>query len=440
MSTEPVELLEFDPIELLFPFELNKQISCTLPLTNKTNKQVAFKSLGRVHWSRRQRSTSSHFFNYIDVRIVLAQLEDIQKDICPKMRVVLVDWLVEVAKEFKLHAETLHLAVSYVDRFLTMNVVAWDKLQLLGVTALLVAAKYEEIESSKMKVKRYTDITDNTYTKQQAMVKSFEVSELPVRSAKFISRKQWVVAGADNMFIHVYNYNNMDKVKVFEAHTDYIRCVAVHTTLPYVLSSSDDMLIKLWDWDKGWVCTQIFEGHSHYVMQVTFNPNDINTFASASLDRTTKLKADVIVSREEAIMRIKAAVGARNGSGSDIVIVARSDSRQALSLDEALWRVRAFADAGADVLFIDALASREEMKAFCAIAPGVPKMANMLEGGGKTPILSPVELEEIGYKIIAYPLSLIGVSMRAMEPKESSATNVTSRDVGMTFWDVETNM
>lgn len=43
-------------------------------------------------------------------------------------------------------------------------------------------------------------------------------------------------------------------------------------------------------------------------------------------------------------------------------------------MDEALWRVRAFADAGADVLFIDALASREEMKAFCAIAPGVPKM------------------------------------------------------------------
>ncbi|CAL5045812.1 unnamed protein product [Urochloa decumbens] len=123
----------------------------------------------------------------------------------------------------------------------------------------------------------------------QAMVKSFEVSELPVRSAKFISRKQWVVAGADDMFIRVYNYNTMDKVKVFEAHTDYIRCVTVHPTLPYVLSSSDDMLIKLWDWDKGWICTQIFEGHSHYVMQVTFNPKDTNTFASASLDRTTKI-------------------------------------------------------------------------------------------------------------------------------------------------------
>jgi coatomer subunit beta' len=49
------------------------------------------------------------------------------------------------------------------------------------------------------------------------------------------------------------------------------------------------MLIKLWDWDKGWQCTQVFEGHSHYVMQVAFNPKDTNTFASASLDRTIKV-------------------------------------------------------------------------------------------------------------------------------------------------------
>ncbi|KAJ7008635.1 hypothetical protein D5086_005699 [Populus alba] len=122
-----------------------------------------------------------------------------------------------------------------------------------------------------------------------------------------------------------------------------------------------------------------------------------------------------VVSREEAIMRIKAAVDAREETGSDIVIVARTDSRQAVSLDESLWRSRAFADAGADVLFIDALASREEMKSFCEISPLVPKMANMLEGGGKTPILTPFELEEVGYKLVAYPLSLIGVSIRAMQ-------------------------
>ncbi|XP_042488966.1 2,3-dimethylmalate lyase-like isoform X2 [Macadamia integrifolia] len=122
-----------------------------------------------------------------------------------------------------------------------------------------------------------------------------------------------------------------------------------------------------------------------------------------------------VVSREEALMRIRAAIDARKESGSDIVIVARTDSRQAISFEESLWRSRAFAEAGADVLFIDALASREEMRSFCEISPLVPKMGNMLEGGGKTPILNPIELEETGFKIVAYPLSLIGVSIQAMQ-------------------------
>ncbi|KAJ3681146.1 hypothetical protein LUZ60_015635 [Juncus effusus] len=126
-------------------------------------------------------------------------------------------------------------------------------------------------------------------------------------------------------------------------------------------------------------------------------------------------KGRKVVSREESITKIKAAVDARRESGGDIVIIARTDARQAVSFDEAIWRSKAFADSGADVLFVDALATREEMKAFCEICPSVPKMANMLEGGGKTPILNPVELEELGFKIVSYPLSLIGVSMRAME-------------------------
>ena len=71
-----------------------------------------------------------------------------------------------------------------------------------------------------------------------------------MRTAKFVARKQWIVCGADDMFVRVYNYNTMDKVKAFEAHTDYIRSIAVHPTLPYLLTCSDDMLIKLWDWDK----------------------------------------------------------------------------------------------------------------------------------------------------------------------------------------------
>lgn len=86
-----------------------------------------------------------------------------------------------------------------------------------------------------------------------------------------------------------------------------------------------------------------------------------------------------MVSREEAVMRIRAAVDARKEAGSDIVIVARSDARQAVSIEEALWRVNAFAEAGADVLFIDALASVEEMRRFCKVAPRVPKMVQILK-------------------------------------------------------------
>ena len=112
---------------------------------------------------------------------------------------------------------------------------------------------------------------------------------LAVRSAKFIARENWIVAAADDTFIRIYNYNALEKIKEFEAHKDYIRCVAVHPTRPYVLTASDDMVIKLWDWEKDWICAQRFEGHSHYVMQVAFNPKDSLTFASASLDGTIKV-------------------------------------------------------------------------------------------------------------------------------------------------------
>ena len=54
---------------------------------------------------------------------------------------------------------------------------------------------------------------------------------------------------------------------------------------------ADDMTIKLWNWDKKWSCQQVFEGHSHYVMQIVINPKDNNTFASASLDRNVKVNA-----------------------------------------------------------------------------------------------------------------------------------------------------
>jgi coatomer subunit beta' len=49
------------------------------------------------------------------------------------------------------------------------------------------------------------------------------------------------------------------------------------------------MTVRLWDWEKGWKCVQVFEGHSHYVMGMSINPKDTNTFATACLDRTVKI-------------------------------------------------------------------------------------------------------------------------------------------------------
>jgi coatomer subunit beta' len=126
------------------------------------------------------------------------------------------------------------------------------------------------------------------YENQQT-VKDFEVCDLPVRCARFVARKNWIITGSDDMQVRIFNYNTLEKIHSFEAHTDYVRCIAVHPTQPLILTSSDDMLIKLWNWDKMWACQRVFEGHSHYVMQIVFNPKDNNTFASASLDRTVKV-------------------------------------------------------------------------------------------------------------------------------------------------------
>lgn len=72
----------------------------------------------------------------------------------------------------------------------------------------------------------------------QTLVKTFEVCDLPVRAAKFVPRKNWVVTGSDDMQVRVFNYNTLERVHSFEAHSDYVRCIAVHPTQPFILTSS----------------------------------------------------------------------------------------------------------------------------------------------------------------------------------------------------------
>jgi 2-methylisocitrate lyase-like PEP mutase family enzyme len=118
-----------------------------------------------------------------------------------------------------------------------------------------------------------------------------------------------------------------------------------------------------------------------------------------------------VVGRDEALTRIRAAIDARN-DGANILIMARTDARACVSLDEAITRCQLFRAAGADVTFLEAPVDEGEMRRYCAEVDG-PKLANMIEGG-KTPLLPPQRLEEIGYKIAVYPLTLLNVSIQAM--------------------------
>jgi 2-methylisocitrate lyase-like PEP mutase family enzyme len=119
-----------------------------------------------------------------------------------------------------------------------------------------------------------------------------------------------------------------------------------------------------------------------------------------------------VVERSEALTRIRAAVDARE-EGADILIMARTDARATHGLEEALYRCQAFAELGADIIFLEAPESITEMERFCRAIPGA-KMANMLQHG-KTPLLSHGQLAEIGFKIVAYPLTLLSTAISAMQ-------------------------
>ncbi|KAK3164579.1 hypothetical protein QOZ80_1AG0021350 [Eleusine coracana subsp. coracana] len=94
-------------------------------------------------------------------------METIQKDVNPSMRAILIDWLVEVAEEYRLVPDTLYLTVNYIDRYLSGNEINRQRLQLLGVACMLIAAKYEEICAPQ--VEEFCYITDNTYFRDEVL-------------------------------------------------------------------------------------------------------------------------------------------------------------------------------------------------------------------------------------------------------------------------------
>ena len=119
-----------------------------------------------------------------------------------------------------------------------------------------------------------------------------------------------------------------------------------------------------------------------------------------------------VVSRDEAFDRIKAAVDARQ-EGTDILIMGRTDANHTHGLDEAIHRGKQYQEIGADIIFIEAPKTVEEMETICREVPGC-HMANIVEGG-LTPNLSMEQLQDVGFQFVAYPLTLLAASMQAMK-------------------------
>lgn len=120
-----------------------------------------------------------------------------------------------------------------------------------------------------------------------------------------------------------------------------------------------------------------------------------------------------VVSIEEAAAKIRAAVAARQSPG--FKIMARTDARATHGLDEALRRAEAFLKAGADIIFVEAPRSPEEMRRVAETFSDVPLVANLVEDG-KTPMLTPAQLQALGYAIAIYPVSaLLGVTQRLQQ-------------------------
>ena len=141
-----------------------------------------------------------------------------------------------------------------------------------------------------------------------------------------------------------------------------------------------------------------------------------------------------VVTRDEAIARMQAVLAARaqlQAQGGDLIVIARTDARASLGLTEAITRARIFAEMGADIAFVEAPCSESEMQRICLEVPG-HKMANLVEQGD-TPVLTPTQLQALGFKLAAYPLTLLSAAAKAMQEALASLKTDTHPDNLISF-------
>ena len=134
-------------------------------------------------------------------------------------------------------------------------------------------------------------------------------------------------------------------------------------------------------------------------------------------------KGKDVVEVDEANSRIKAAVDASKMNNKDILVMARTDAIATRGLDDAIKRMQKFSELGADILFVEAIKSKEDMQRVIKEVPG-HHMINLIEDG-ETPLLEMNELEDIGFKIAVFPLTLMSASVKIMQESLKNMKNKT---------------
>jgi methylisocitrate lyase len=120
-----------------------------------------------------------------------------------------------------------------------------------------------------------------------------------------------------------------------------------------------------------------------------------------------------VVPAQEWLAKLQAVLDLRS-EGVDLFLVARTDARAAVSLDEAIDRARRARDLGVDAIFVEAPESIADLERVAREVEGVTRVANMIEGG-RTPLLTPAELHDLGYDLIVTPLSALFAATKAMQ-------------------------
>uniref|UniRef100_A0ACD5TY81 Uncharacterized protein n=1 Tax=Avena sativa TaxID=4498 RepID=A0ACD5TY81_AVESA len=315
------ELLAIHPVHLRFHFEPNKLIPCNLNLTNNTDVHVDFRcvpknpksflnGLSRLHGTVPPNSTCTYIITMEKPRQPPANMDT--------LTIILESWVGYRCTRWDMDDYFSTSKGSQVDQSncqvdkVTLTAVCEPTCKMMSseptqpIIKIMYCRDASLSEILSMAVHPTKPWILAAHGSGHVSIWNYETHERvmalrPIKepapctgdhwmlSAKFITREQQFVAGDGYGFIHVLSSTTMDEITQFKAHSGWVESLAIHPSRPFVLSASDDSLIKLWNWESGWSCIQTFKAHSRNVQQVKFNPLEGSTFASASKDGTAKI-------------------------------------------------------------------------------------------------------------------------------------------------------